>query len=142
MYEPHDTRAALEMNPELTVLEVDEMGAYDLIRRQSMLKKVQQKPKLRQLLPFVKMSYGGPSRYYWRDDQGKRHEIKQGEAGEQGDPLMPALFALGLHDTLVKVKEQMQEGEHLFAYLDDVYILCKLARVKVLYDLVKQTLKE
>ena len=49
-------------------------------------------------LPFVRMSYGGPSRYYWTDDEGVRHEINQGEGGKQGDPLMPALFALGLND--------------------------------------------
>ena len=55
---------------------------------------------------------------------------------------MPALFALGLHDTLARVKEQMLSGEHLFAYLDDIYILCKPARVKTLYDTLKTALKE
>ena len=55
---------------------------------------------------------------------------------------MPALFALGLHDTLARVKTEMQPGEELFAYLDDIYVLCKPARVKPLYDLLKQALKE
>ena len=68
--------------------------------------------------------------------------MKQGEGGEQGDPLMPALFALGLHDTLEAVKAQMLPGEHLFAYLDDVYILCKPERVKKLYDLLEKALKD
>ena len=54
---------------------------------------------------------------------------------------MPALFALGLHDTLVAVKAQMQPGEHLFAYLDDIYVLCKPARIKTLYTLLKDILK-
>ena len=58
------------------------MGAYDLIRRQVMLKKLARRPKLRTLLPFARMSYGQPSRYYWRDDAGERHVIKQGEGGE------------------------------------------------------------
>ena len=106
-----------------------------------MLGKLQAKPKLRPLLSFVRMSYGGPSRYYWTDDEGVRHEVKQGEGGEQGDPLMPALFALGLHDTLVEVKGQLLQGEHLFAYLDDIYVLCKPERVKALYKLLKDTLK-
>ena len=55
---------------------------------------------------------------------------------------MPALFALGLHDTLAKVKDQMLPGEDLFAYLDDMYFLCKPNRVKALYELLKQTFKE
>ena len=54
---------------------------------------------------------------------------------------MPALFALGLHDTLVEVKGQLLQGEHLFAYLDDIYVLCKPERVKALYKLLKDTLK-
>ena len=36
----------------------------------------------------------------------------------------------------------MLPGEHLFAYLDDVYVLCKPDRVRVLYELLKSTLKE
>ena len=55
---------------------------------------------------------------------------------------MPAFFALGLHDTLVRVPGQMLPGEHLFAYLDDIYILCKPARVRTLYNLLKLALKE
>ena len=30
----------------------------------------------------------------WEDEDGAVLEIQQGEGGEQGDPLMPALFAL------------------------------------------------
>ena len=138
----HMIRAATDMDPTLTILSVDEMSAYDLMRRQAMLSKLARRPKLRGLLPFVRMSYGQPSRYYWRDAEGNRHEVKQGEGGEQGDPLMPALFALGLHDTLEAVKAQMLPGEHLFAYLDDVYILCKPERVKKLYDLLEKALKD
>ena len=137
----HMIRAATELDPELTVLSIDEMGAYDLMRRQAMLSKLQSSPKLLPLLPFVRLSYGQPSRYWWRDKHGKRHVVKQGEGGEQGDPLMPALFCLGLTDTLSEVKAQLQPGEQFFAYLDDIYVLCKPARVKQLYLLLKDTLK-
>ena len=46
-------------------------------------------------LPFVMQFCGSPSTYLWEDEEGVNHEIPQGEGGEQGDPLMPALFALG-----------------------------------------------
>ena len=39
----------------------------------------------------------------WYDDEGAPHEILQGEGCEQGDPLMPALYALGEHAALTQV---------------------------------------
>ena len=53
-----------------------------------------------QILPFVRQFYGCPSR---EDDLGNVHEVAQGEGGEQGDPLMPALFSLGSHPALAAV---------------------------------------
>ena len=53
---------------------------------------------------------------------------------------MPALFALGLHDTLAKVKANMQRGEHLFAYLDDIYVVCRPDRAKAVFELIERTL--
>ena len=60
----HMVRAATELDPQLTILSIDEMGAYDLIRRQVMLKKLARRPELRTLLSFGRMSYGQPSRHY------------------------------------------------------------------------------
>ena len=37
---------------------------------------------------------------------------------------MPLLFCLAVHDALAEVKEQLQDGEVIFAFLDDVYALC------------------
>ena len=52
----------------------------------------------------------------WYDDEGVPHEILQGEGGEQGDPLMPALYALGQHEALSQVHATLRQGELLFAY--------------------------
>ena len=48
--------------------------------------------------------------------------IPQGEGGEQGDPLMPMLFALGQHSSLVAVSDRFRHGECLCAFLDDLYV--------------------
>ena len=48
-------------------------------------------------MPFVRQFYGQPSMYLWESDDGTVLQIEQGEGGEQGDPLMPLLFALGQH---------------------------------------------
>ena len=60
--------------------------------------------------------------------------MEQGEGGEQGDPLMPLLFALAVHNALDEVHQGLQSSEYLFAYLDDVYAVCKPERVRVVYD--------
>ena len=35
----------------------------------------------------------------------------------------------------------MEEGEHLFAYLDDVYVVASPCRIRELYDLISRTLE-
>ena len=63
------------------------------------------------------MFYGKDSTYVWYDDEGAPHEILQGEGGEQGDQLMPALYALGQHAALTQVHATLRQDEMLFAYL-------------------------
>ena len=98
-------------------------------------------PKLQALLPFVRQFYGRQSEYYWYDDEGDLHIVLQGEGGEQGDPLMPALFSIGQHPALVAVQALLKEGEFIFAYLDDIYVLCDPGRVTEIFMLVVAELK-
>ena len=53
---------------------------------------------------------------------GLVHEVHQGEGGEQGDALMPALFSLGQHNALVAVQQQLGHDERMFAFLDDINV--------------------
>ena len=66
-----------------------------------MMSKLHDVPCLRGL--FVRATYAQPAEYLWEDAAGVRHTIRQAEGGEQGDPLMPLLFSLGIHDSLVEV---------------------------------------
>ena len=75
---------------------IDGTGAFDHTKRKSMLEALHNNADLAPFLPFVRMFYGKDSTYVWYDDEGVPHEILQGEGGEQGDPLMPALCALGV----------------------------------------------
>ena len=88
------------------------------------------------------MSYGQPSRYAWADEDGTRSWINQAEGGEQGDPLMPLLFSLGIKGALATVQEQLGEGEFLFAFLDDVYAVCAPERVGEVYMALEKALRE
>ena len=68
------------------------------------------------------------------------HTITQAEGGEQGDPLMPALFSLGAHPALQALQAQLQEDERLFAFLDDVYVVCSPDRVNAIFGVLQNVL--
>ena len=53
---------------------------------------------------------------------------------------MPLQFSLAIHNALAEVKCQMQDGEFLFAFLDDVYIIANPARTRTIYNLVQDRL--
>ena len=75
-------------------------------------------------LLFVLQFYSEPSQYFWTDDCGDTHVIHQGEGGEQGDALMPMLYALGQHGALFSLQDFLLPHEQLFAYLDDINVVC------------------
>ena len=83
--------------------------------------------------------YGSASSYLWEDQESTVHTILQAEGGEQGDP-MPALFSLGQHPALLAVQAQLEDGERLFAFLDDVYVVCSPARVNAIDGLLQHAL--
>ena len=97
-------------------------------------------PAARTILPFVRLSYGSNSSYTWVDDEGRQRTVTQAEGGEQGDPLMPLLFSIGIQGALEEVATSLVPGEHLCAYLDDVYLLCTPERVVPLYKLLSEVL--
>ena len=130
----HVIRALTDANPTATVLSVDGIGAYDHVFRGAMLSKLLSEPALHGLLPFVRAMYSEESHYTWRDDSGNLHDIVQCEGGEQGDPLMPLLFSLGIHDALSEAKNMMGEEEHLLAFLDDVFIVSEPDRTRSGYN--------
>ena len=77
----------------------------------------------------------------WSDDCGVTHVIHQGEGGEQGDALMPMLYVLGQHGALASIQESLLLGEHLFAYHDDLYVVCSPERVGPIYKIVEDALE-
>ena len=92
------------------------------------------------MLPFMRLSCASPSTHSWWDDEGQRRTIVQEEGGEQGDPLMRLLFAIGIQGALEEVRTTLQPGEQLCAFLDDVYALCDPERVKAIHDTLAECL--
>ena len=77
----------------------------------------------RPLLPYVRQCFASDSTYVWQDASRQSHEVRQSEGGEQGDPLMPARSAIAQQPALAAVHAQLREGEAVFAYLDDIYVV-------------------
>ena len=136
----HAVRFATDANPATTVLSIDGVGAYDHVFRSAMFEKLFERENLRGLLPFVRATYLQLSKYKWIDGEGVRHNIEQHEGGEQGDPLMPLLFCLAIHNALLEVQESLLPGEHLFAFLDDIYVLCQPQRTREVYNILAERL--
>ena len=137
----HALRAGTDIDSRLTVVSIDGVGAFDHIYRSAMLSQLQQLPRASAMLPFVRLAYGQTSTYVWRDAQGASHTIHQGEGGEQGDALMPPLYALGQHRALTEANQHLEPGEALFAYLDDVYLLCQPERATFLFNIIAGSLE-
>ena len=97
-----------------------------------MLTALRDEPSVRPVLPFARLWYARESAYVW-DAGARSHRITQAEGGEQGDPLMPAMFSLALQPALRALQPELRAGEQALAYLDDVYILASPARVVELY---------
>ena len=125
----HAVQAMTDVDGRATILSIDGIGAFDLVSRGAMLEGLRTMEGGGDALPFVMQFYGSPSTYLWEDEEGVNHEIPQGEGGEQGDPLMPALFALGLHQALLAVQANLLPSERLLAFLDDIYVVCSPERV-------------
>ena len=81
------------------------------------------------MIPFMKLFYGSPSVHLWEDEMGDAHEIVQEEGGEQGD-LLTLPFNLVHHSALMAVNAHLLERESLFAFHDDLYVLCLPGRVQ------------
>ena len=72
--------------------------------------------------------------------RGTATTFEQHEGGEQGDPSMPLLFSLAIHNALAAVKEELEAGEMLFAFLDDIYVLSRRDRTRPMYNLLAEKL--
>ena len=136
----HSITAAVQHSQVLTILSIDGVGGYDTISRRSMLTALCAVPGANRCSNFVNMFYSEPSTYVWHDQHGNPHTITQAEGGEQGGPLMPALFSLGQRAALHTVQAELQDGENLFAFIDDIYVLVPPNRVRPVYDLLSHHL--
>ena len=66
----------------------------------------------------------------WTDDDGVVHTIIQAEGGEQGCPLMLALYAFAQYNALVSANGNLLPTEHIFSLLADLYVVTCRSRAR------------
>ena len=76
-----------------------------------------------QLLPFARLFYGQASAYCWCNAVGNLRAIRRSEPFEQGDPLAPALFTLGQHESPGRAAKAVHPFDCPMIFLDDLYLL-------------------
>ena len=109
--------------------------------RGAMLDKLRTTPALAAALRFTRLFYGSPSTYLWTDAAGTTHQVRQGEGGEQGDPLMPAFYPLGQHDGFRAGAAQLHADDFVVAYLDDLYVKTTKGRAYAAFTAVSQAVE-
>ena len=114
----HALQGLTELDQNATVTSVDVISAFDMISRQASWK---HRPPFRPLVLWA-----GGSVMMVRSTTSPRAK------GEQGDAMMPLLYSLGQH--------RLQEGEHLFAYLDATFFVSSPLRVGPLYAVLQEAL--
>ena len=133
-------RARLALDDQATVVSIDGIGAYDHVSRAAILAALHRNPHLTGLLPYVRQFYSSPSSYVWYDRHRTAHHVAQGEGGEQGDPLMPCLFAAALHPALTAIQQAIPPGDGCLAFLDDVYLLTSPERAVPTFHIARDAI--
>ena len=138
----HILQSITDLDPEATVISMDGIGAYDLISRNAMLEgllrmeKGDQNPSLREMFLWDSVNI-----FVGRRDGSHPTHPPRGGRGSKATPLMPMLFALGKHPALAAAQERLRGNELLFAYLDDVYAVCRPDRVGAIFAILEQELQ-
>ena len=138
----HILQTLTDLDPEATIVSIDAVGASRFniekrdVGRSSPDGRWRTGPPLRQAILRIPI-HCASVKMSWEF----RRTLHQGRAEGKGDPLMPLLFSLGQHRALEAIAGRLEEGERLFAYLDDVYVVCSPARVSEVHAILAQELE-
>ena len=136
----HILQTFTDLDPEATIMSIDEVGAYDLISRNAMLEGLFQMEGGDQIRPLCEMFLREPIHIFvgGRDGHHPVHFTRRRRGA--GRPPHALLFALGQHRALEAIHERMRPGEHVMAFLDDTYTACRPERLDEVHTTVEEQL--
>jgi hypothetical protein len=116
--------ALTEACPTAAVLAFDASNAFNTLPRTQVLAAVRARAPA--LLPTVTAWLGRATTHTFWDSAGKGLPVHATTGVDQGCPLSPALFAIGIADALEVIHTrllQLDGGARLFSYLDDIMVV-------------------
>ena len=121
----HKAVAALSCcMPEAVVLKFDCANAFNTMPRQRILDAIQDRAP--GLLPVAGSWLCQTTEHLFWGDGARSLPLRASVGVDQGCPLSPALFALGLAGTLSNIQEELEQlsaYSRVFSYLDDVMVV-------------------
>ena len=118
-------RVLAKLRPDAVFIKLDLKAAFQLIRRGLAMGATA--AALPELTNTLLAWYGSPSQHWWRTATGEFLEINSLEGFDQGCPLAAALFSAGLNAALLPFWDKARQHDthmRLYAYLDDMYVVC------------------
>ena len=133
----HILQTLTDVDERATIVSIDGIGAYDLISRNATLQGLLTMEDGDRVLPFVRWLPWVPiHRHVGRRDGGVPRHTARGGRGA-GRPLDAHVVCTW---TALVIQERLLEGERVFAFLDDIYVVCMPERVADVYAIIQQEL--
>ena len=120
----------------MTILSVDGIGAYNHVLRSVMLGWLLQIPGARQILRFCAPLLRCTVGLTRTDNVGQCLEL----GGEQGDPLMPLLFAIGIQSALEEVARSLEQESSCVLFSTTSLSALPPSRVQHLHKVLTEAL--
>jgi len=117
--------ALTDQDSRRVVMAFDAANAFGTVSRQRIWDST--KRRLPELAKTVRAWLRTPATHFMWDAAGKLHLVRNVAGVDQGCPLSPLLFALGVADELADLQAAIRHLDptaQVFAYLDDVVVVC------------------
>jgi hypothetical protein len=111
----------LERHPRWVVVRWDGVNAFNNLKRGPLLTELRK--LYPELLPLVGQFYLGNGKLYFRGADGATVTLASVNGVQQGDPLGPFLYALGIHPALRALAAKYSGRVMILGYLDDIHLV-------------------
>jgi len=146
----HTARALAEVRPSLVWLGLDARNAFTEMRRDAMVAAVEENAP--EMAPYARLTLNRRSRYWYQLADGSWVDLYAEEGTDQGGPLSPAIFCIGLRPALERIESRLraraeEKGEDpneicLIAYIDDILLGAPPALVRDAVKIAEEELAE